>query len=100
MKPRRVDVKRILADAGQRRELIARTGVALQSLAGVDSTLEQMYEAYDRVKGEKKGGLYRVTTSYLCAGFVVERDGTVGLCAPILQRKLDYWKTIAVRIGD
>jgi len=40
-------------------------------------------------------GLYQVTTSYLCAGFVVEH-GVVVLCAPILKRKLHYWKTIAV----
>lgn len=39
-------------------------------------------------------GLYRVTTSYLCAGFVVE-DGVVTLCAPILRRRMAYWKTIA-----
>jgi hypothetical protein len=45
-------------------------------------------------------GLYRVTTSYLCAGFVVEADGSVKHCADILRRKLAYWKTIAVRIGD
>jgi len=46
-----------------------------------------------------RDGLYRVTTSYLCAGFVVE-DGIVTMCAPILKRKLDYWKTIAKRIAD
>lgn len=43
-------------------------------------------------------GLYRVTTPYLCAGFVVE-DGKVIECAPILRRKLSYWMTVAVRIG-
>lgn len=42
-------------------------------------------------------GLYRVTTSYLCAGFVVER-GRVTMCAPVLRKRLNYWKTIAVRI--
>jgi len=42
-------------------------------------------------------GLYRVTTSYLCAGFVV-RSGRVVECAPILRRKLTYWQTIARRI--
>lgn len=46
-----------------------------------------------------RDGLYRVRTSYLCAGFVVEA-GMVTYCAPILRRKLAYWKTIAVRIGD
>ncbi len=46
-----------------------------------------------------RDGLYQVTTSYLCAGFVIEHD-TVTMCAPILRRKLDYWMTMAVRIGD
>lgn len=44
-------------------------------------------------------GLYQVTTSYLCAGFVVEH-GSVTLCAPILRKKISYWMTIAKRIGD
>lgn len=43
-------------------------------------------------------GLYRVTTSYLCAGFVVEH-GHVTHCAPILRRKLSYWMTVAERIA-
>lgn len=46
-----------------------------------------------------RDGLYQVTTSYLCAGFVVER-GQVTACAPILRRKFAYWKTIAVWICD
>lgn len=41
-------------------------------------------------------GLYRVETSYLCAGFVVE-DGKVTLCAPILRKRLKYWMTVAER---
>lgn len=45
-----------------------------------------------------KDGLYQVTTRYLCAGFVV-RAGRVVECAPILRKRLDYWKTIAVRTG-
>lgn len=40
-----------------------------------------------------KDGLYRVETSYLCAGFVV-KDGRVTQYAPILRCKLAYWKTI------
>lgn len=44
-------------------------------------------------------GLYRVTTSYLCAGFVIE-GGLVTACAPILRKKLSYWRTVAVRVGD
>ena len=46
-----------------------------------------------------KDGLYRVVTSYLCAGFVIH-GGKVTACAPILRRKLGHWKTIAVRIED
>lgn len=45
-----------------------------------------------------RDGLYQVTTSYLCAGFVVE-NGEVVRCAPILGRKLPYWKTIAVLVS-
>ena len=44
-------------------------------------------------------GLYRGTTSYLGAGFVVH-DGRVVACAPILRRKLGYWMTVAVRLDD
>ena len=40
-----------------------------------------------------------MTTSYLCAGFVVER-GEVTQCAPILRKKLDYWKRVAVWISE
>ena len=43
-------------------------------------------------------GLYRVTTSYLCAGFVV-RNGHITDCAPILRKRLKYWKVIAIRVG-
>ncbi len=43
-------------------------------------------------------GLYQVTTRYLCAGFVVEL-GMVTRCAPILRKRLAYWRTVAVRVG-
>lgn len=46
-----------------------------------------------------KDGLYRVTTKYLCAGFVVENN-KITRCAAILRKKLNYWKTVAVRVGD
>jgi hypothetical protein len=46
-----------------------------------------------------RDGLYRVTTAYLCAGFVVEK-GRVVRCAPILQKRLGYWMTAAERVGD
>lgn len=44
-----------------------------------------------------KDGLYQVTTSYLCAGFVIKNGAVIAL-APILKKKLNYWKTIAVFI--
>jgi len=44
-------------------------------------------------------GLYRVATSYLCAGFIVE-EGRITRCAPILRRKLHYWLTVATRIAS
>lgn len=44
-------------------------------------------------------GLYRVTTTYLCAGFVIEQ-GRVARCAPILRKKMSYWMKIAVRVSD
>jgi hypothetical protein len=46
-----------------------------------------------------RDGLYRVTTRYLCAGFVVER-GLVVACAPILRKKLAYWTTIAEYVDE
>jgi hypothetical protein len=44
-----------------------------------------------------KDGLYRVVTSYLCAGFIMA-GGKVVECAPILRRKLSYWMTVATWI--
>lgn len=41
-----------------------------------------------------KDGLYRVTTSYLCAGFVI-KDNKITDIAPILRNKISYWRTIA-----
>jgi len=46
-----------------------------------------------------RDGLYQVTTSYLCTGFVV-RNSKVAACAPILRRKIHYWMTIARWIAD
>jgi hypothetical protein len=43
-------------------------------------------------------GLYRVTTAYLVAGFVVENGRVTGV-APILRRRLAHWLTVAERIG-
>jgi hypothetical protein len=48
-----------------------------------------------------KDGLYRVKTSYLCAGFLIENGEVKDKnCAPILKKKLEYWKTIAVYVGE
>lgn len=46
-----------------------------------------------------KDGLYQVTTSYLCAGFVV-KDNKVIHCAPSLRRNIEYFKTIAKYIKE
>lgn len=46
-----------------------------------------------------RDGLYQVTTKYLCAGFVV-KQGIVVICAPILKKKLKYWRTVAIFISD
>ncbi len=46
-----------------------------------------------------RDGLYQVTTSYLCAGFVIE-NGVITACAPILKAKLDYWMTVAHWISE
>lgn len=45
-----------------------------------------------------RDGLYRVTTAYLCAGFVLEGDRVIR-CAPILRRRLAYWRTVAEWVG-
>lgn len=42
-------------------------------------------------------GVYRVTTNYLCAGFIVKNNLIVE-CAPILRKKIKYWKTVAKKI--
>ncbi len=44
-----------------------------------------------------RDGLYQVTTPFLCAGFIV-RDGKVTVCAPILKKKINYWKHLAKKI--
>lgn len=44
-------------------------------------------------------GLYQVTTKYLCAGFTI-KNGKVTNCAPILRKKIEYWKTIAMKIEE
>jgi hypothetical protein len=43
-------------------------------------------------------GLYRVTTSYLCGGFVVF-DGQVVDCAPVLRKRIECWMRLAIGVG-
>lgn len=45
-----------------------------------------------------KDGLYRVIYKGICAGFVVE-NGRITVCAPILRKRIDFWKRIAKRCG-
>jgi len=49
------------------------------------------------MKTNLSDGLYRVATSYLCAGFVV-KNSTVIRIAPILIKKFNYFKTIAIKV--
>jgi hypothetical protein len=46
-----------------------------------------------------KDGLYQVTTSYLCASFVIE-NGLVTACAPILRKRIKYWKKVATWVSS
>lgn len=46
-----------------------------------------------------KDGLYQVTTSYLCAGFII-KDNKITHIAPILVKRIEYWKTIAKFISN
>ena len=41
-----------------------------------------------------RDGLYRVETSYLCAGFVIAQGHIIRI-APILRSRIAYWQTIA-----
>lgn len=41
-----------------------------------------------------RDGLYAVVTDDWVAGFVIE-EGEVTMCAPILRKRLPYWKTRA-----
>lgn len=45
-------------------------------------------------------GLYRVHYMGICANFVIEGDGTLGACAPVLRKRFSFFRTKAERIGD
>ena len=44
-------------------------------------------------------GLYQITTSYLCAGFVIE-NGELIACAPILKKNFKSFKHIAIKVNE
>jgi hypothetical protein len=50
--PRRLDIRKILRDPRQRRELMVRTIIATQAREGITTTRRQAEEAYDRVRKE------------------------------------------------
>jgi hypothetical protein len=49
--------------------------------------------------GKMQDGTYRVKTENICA-YVIVKNGVIKDCAPILRKKIEYWKTIAERIED
>ena len=51
---RRIDIKAILADPVQRRELMVQTIIATQAREGITTTREQAEAAYDKVQKEKR----------------------------------------------
>lgn len=51
---RRFNIQKILADPAQRRMMVARATVAAQAREGIDITLEEALESYDRIMKEKK----------------------------------------------
>lgn len=55
---KRVDIKAILTDPEQRRELFIETIVAAQAREGITTTPEQAAAAYDKIQAEKNLNLY------------------------------------------
>lgn len=52
-KLRRFDIKKILTNPAQRRMMVARSTVATQAREGIDITLEEALESYDKIIAEK-----------------------------------------------
>lgn len=48
----RINIKAILSDPAQRRDLVVRCIIAIQSREGIDTTREQAEAAYDKVHRE------------------------------------------------
>jgi len=53
MKLKRYDIKRIYADPVLRREMIAKSTVVTMAREGVDITLQESLDSYDKVMKEK-----------------------------------------------
>jgi len=53
---RRVDIRAILANPAQRRELLVNTIIATQAREGIVTTRAQAETAYDRIQEEKSRG--------------------------------------------
>ncbi len=45
-----------------------------------------------------KVALWQVNCKGICAGFTMDENGTVINCAPILRKRLEWWKTIAKEV--
>ena len=54
-KKKRFDIKGILANQGQRRQLMARSIQSIQAVEGRFLTMEEALAVYDRVQAEKGG---------------------------------------------
>ena len=42
--------------------------------------------------------MYQLTYGSICAGFVVE-GGKVTACAPVLRKRIAYWRKVATWVG-
>ena len=50
---RRVDIRAILADSTQRKEMCVRAILFMQAMEGIETTREQAEAAYDKIQKEK-----------------------------------------------
>ena len=46
-----------------------------------------------------RDGLYQVIYKGICAGFVLHKGQAVNV-APVLRRRMSFWRTIAERVGS
>lgn len=57
---KRVNIKAILADPAQRRELMVQTIIATQAREGIVTTQEQAEAAYDKVEKERGHAVFQM----------------------------------------